>query len=171
MIPAAESWELLRRAGACSACTSPFLPLQTAWTLLEASGAAASRTDFCEPCWNARPAAEGVFWKSRIPEPKVRTELFDAAELFGALTRILEGGEAAMAGRERICYLLALFCARKRLLRLKGISREDGKEFLLFSEPRRRRVHRILSVDLTEEELRNSRNEMAEMTRMAKGVV
>ena len=161
----AEPWELLRRSGACAACTAPFVPLQTVWTLLETSGASASRSDFCEPCWTSRPEAGGVFWKSRVPEPKAKTELFDATELFGALIRILEGGEAAMAGRQRICYLLALYCARKRLLRLKGIAREDGKEFLLFSEPRRRIVHRIPSVDLTPEELMNARNEMVEMTK------
>ena len=141
------------------------------WTLLEAAGTPATRADFCEPYWSARAAStapDGVFWKTRVPEAKVKVELFDAAELFAALMRILEGGEAAnrLAGRERICYLLALFCARKRLLKLKGIERKDGREFLLFSEPRRRVVHRIPSVELTEEDLRNSREEM---TRLAKG--
>ena len=151
-------FDILKRAETCSACARPFAPVQEAFSRLEAGGAL-RRSDFCAACWQPPPAeAPVVFWRSRIPEPKEKRDLFDASELFEILKRLLE---EPREGQERLCYLLALFCSRKRLLRLKGIAREAGGEQLIFVAPRSRREYRVRAVDLGAADLAAARDELA----------
>ena len=155
-------WDVLKRAEACVSCAAAFSPRQEIWTRLAASGSELKRADFCDPCWRregADPAA--LFWKGRFPEPKEKPrELFDAKELFVLLQRLLEEG---LRERDRLCYLLALFCARKRLLKLRGIDRKGGEEFLVFRTPRTRKEYRIRSVEMGAEEMAAARDEMARL--------
>ncbi len=160
MIP--KEWEILRRAEACAGCARAFQPGDEAYARLSPAGHALSRTDFCPACWAGAPSdPAALFWRARVPEPHAtKRDLFDATELFEILKRLLEEGDPA---RARLCYLLSLYCARKRLLRLKGIERKDGTERLVFVTPRTRKEYRIPSVELTLEDMAAARDELARL--------
>ena len=158
----ASAWDVLKRAEACAACSAPFSPLQEAWTRLAASGAELRRSDFCDPCWRREAADPGaLYWKGRVPAPQEKPrEVFDAQELFGMLERLLEEDDPA---RDRICYLVALYCCRKRLIRLRGIERKAEGEVLVFTKARTRTEMRVRSVELGPAELASAREEMAKL--------
>lgn len=160
MIP--KEWEILRRAEACAGCAKPFRPGDEAYARLSPAGHALSRADSCPACWAvAPPDPAALFWRARVPEPQdAKRELFDAAELFEILKRLLDEGDPA---RARLCYLLSLYCSRKRLLRLKGIERKEGGEVLLFVAPRTRKEYRIPSVELTPEAMAQARDDLARL--------
>jgi hypothetical protein len=157
-----KEWEILRRAEACAGCAKPFQPGDEATARLSSAGHALSREDFCPACWDGAPSdPAALFWRARVPEPRdAKREPFDAAELFGILKRLLEEGDPA---RARLCYLLSLYCSRKRLLRLKGIERKEGGEILVFVTPRTRKEYRIPSVALTLEDMAAARDELARL--------
>ena len=160
--PGNRGWETPPRAPACARCTRPFQPLEACTTRLTASGISLERSDFCPPCWEAEPKdAAALFWRSRVPEPKARRELFDAAELFEAFKRIVEEADPS---RNRLGYLLALYCTRKRLLRLNGIEREGGEERLLFVTPRTRQAYRVPSVEMGPAEMAAARDELSRLS-------
>ena len=161
MIPGAQKeWDILRRAAACTACAKAFAPGDEACSRLSVAGAELNRADFCAACWAAQPEdATALFWRSRVrDEAKPRRDLYDAAELFEILKRLLEEADPA---RDRLVYLLALYCSRKRLLRLRGIERKDGVELLRFVAPRTRREYRVRSVDLTPADMASARDELS----------
>ena len=120
-------WEVLRRAESCSACGSLFSPLQEVWTRLSAASAELKRSDLCDPCWRRQePDPGALYWKGRVPTPQEKPrEIFDAQEPFGMLERLLEDNDPA---RDRLCYLVALYCCRTRLIRPRGIERKGGTE-------------------------------------------
>lgn len=158
-----REWDILRRAEACSACSAAFQPLQEVFSLLSVKAATLGRADFCMLCWPAAPREEGkdLFWRSRVPEAKAAPkEMFDAAELFGILKRLLEENDPT---RARLCYLLALYCARKRLIRLKGIDRTGGTERLVFVTPRSRETYLVPSVELSPEDIASARDELGRL--------
>lgn len=155
-------WEFLSRAPACAACERPFAPGDEVWSRISLEKDARDdgdlkRVDACAACWKT-PAEGALYWRTRVPEGKPRRDAYDAAGLFGILQRLLEEG---VAGRERVCYLIALYCTRKRLLRLQGIDRSEGREHLVFRQPRTRRLFRIPSVDLTDAQLAAAQDELA----------
>ena len=159
--PLVRGWDTPPRTGACARCARALAPLEVFWARLTARKLSLERTDFCETCWASEPKdPTALHWRTRLPEPKVKRELFDANELFEILKRLLE---AADPDKARLCYLLALYCTRKRLLRLKGIEREEGRERLVFTTPRTRREYRVPSVDMGPEEMAAARDELGRL--------
>ena len=157
-------WEGLARAKSCAACARAFVAGEEIHSRLRVVKATLERTDACGSCAASLPSDPAApFWRTRIPEAPPKREAYDAAELFTILKRVLEEGPA---GRERLCYLLALYCCRKRLLRLKGVEHSGGAEVLVFRAPRGGAEYRIPSVEMGEAELAGAREELA---RVAEG--
>ena len=145
-----QDWKLARGAPACCRCGSEFPDGQAFFSALSEQQGDFARQDFCLACWQeAKHSAFFCFWKTRrsTQDRRPRVELDAVFQFFDNLRG------ADRPDRKEMRFVLALYLARRRALRLVGVSREDGRELLEFRRPRADESFLVENPHLTEEQI------------------
>ena len=103
------------RSRRCCVEQEDFYPGGEYYSLLEMEGVEEyRRRDFCPACWSKEDFnPRKIFWRSRVPAKEHQPETVEQdKEALIFLRELLESGQEAQA------FVLALFLARNRLLRL-----------------------------------------------------
>ncbi|RMH04590.1 MAG: hypothetical protein D6702_02750 [Planctomycetota bacterium] len=141
-------WRYQRRQGACAVCGRSFAADETVFSLLRFAGEELERGDLCSPCFDGREETEDVFfWRTRHAEDR-RGLRVDFDLVLGVLQRLREDERPE---RRDFCFLIALLLVRHRKLRLQGVVRRRGREFLQLRRPRARQPFEVEVRELDEE--------------------
>lgn len=128
-----DDWKVSRGSRHCFECNLEFDGEQTFFSALREEGPGFVRLDYCPACWE-RAAAEEFFgfWKTRRQEGgrRPRMDLEVVLDLFDKL----KGTECA--DRVEMRFVLALYLARRKALKLMGVQRDGVREELQFKRPR-----------------------------------
>ena len=146
-------WKIRPRARRCHACESDFADGQDYHSLLFDERQEYRRIDVCEDCWEgqygqgARDRKGFVsHWRSvfRLPPPPPPEPVArETAE--SALQRLSEMDRPDF---RPLCYILAAMLERKRILRVRGESRDGAVRVLEYEHAKSRRNYSIHDPEL-----------------------
>lgn len=148
-------WRIAKSNHTCKACSTKFKTGDAYFSALADLGSEFERSDFCPACFQER-RPENVFsyWKSTVSEddedakPKAMLDVASVLEFFRRLAGETDPQRVAFR------YVLALMLTRKKVLRLKGGSRnEAGADVLVFVEGRAGESHEVIQPALSEDEV------------------
>lgn len=136
-----NDWNIQARAHACQECEAGFADQQPYHTLLLASGPEMERRDVCEACWTGKfrgdfKQREGFLshWQGiyELPPPAPPEAIQkDTAE--GLLRRLMELNEPRYRAAS---YILAVMLERKRILKVKAETEDDGRRVFVYEQPK-----------------------------------
>lgn len=138
-----EGLRLGRRQGHCGACARRFAEGEEVFSLLRVAEGGLARRDLCPACFDHRDASEeAFFWRTRHRSERAGTLRVDFDLLLGVAEKL--AADARPECRD-FCFLVGLLLVRHRRLRLGGIARHDGAEWM---RVRRVRSHRSFEIEV-----------------------
>lgn len=125
-------WNIASRAHACQGCARGFRNQETLHTLLFDERQGYVRLDVCEACWTARYSLDAghrkgfiSHWQSAFAvPPPAPAEPIQKETAETLLRKLVESNDVQHAGA---CFVLAVMLERKRLLKTKAQSLENGR--------------------------------------------
>ena len=134
----------------CSACAREFRDGEEVVSCVFPAEDSLGRADLCAECWEAGRAPEFISsWRRKVKK-KAAPKKFDrkaALELFRVLADSEQPGDADTA------YILALLLMRKKVFELERSGSEEGKKVMELRLRGGDEKFRLISRDLTEEQL------------------
>jgi len=134
-------WNFHSRAHACQACGQAFTDQQPYHTVLRDAKHEYQRQDVCEPCWTAQqdraPSEQRGFishWQGVYEAPPAAPPDPIKKETAESLLRTLM--EKKDPQYRATSYILAVMLERKRLLKIKTQSQEDGVRIFVYEQPK-----------------------------------
>ena len=137
-----HEWNIRPRGPVCERCQTPFKEGQVCVSSIasrtdESGAAALVRSDCCQGCWSAAPAADALsVWQSpyHAPEPPARADLAPKQTVETLLRRLLDEGGPS---RAPVLYILAVMLERKKILLERDVRPQPDGTFLRLYEHRR----------------------------------
>ena len=133
-------WNIQSRAQACQACGKGFSDGQSYRTILFEERTGYMRQDVCAACWDTQYSQgsserkgfvsqwQGLFEKA-VPQPEAIQK--ETAETL--LRKLVTRNDPQHAAA---CFILAVMLERKRLLKIKAQSVQDGQRVFIYEQPR-----------------------------------
>lgn len=121
-----DEWEIDKPLGQCSGTGRKIEPGQEYFAALVETPEGLQRRDFCADYWQQQKPDVFCYWKTKLPEPGRKKQLFvDDQMLMAFFDRL-----AAESEPEKINFrfVLTLILMRKRLLKYDSSRTEDDKE-------------------------------------------
>ncbi|MHC4645231.1 MAG: hypothetical protein ACYTBJ_07000 [Planctomycetota bacterium] len=121
-----DDWEIAKPLGQCSGTSRKIEPGQEYFAALVETEQGLQRRDFCGEYWRQTKPAVYCYWKSRLPEPGRKKQMFIDDEMLMAFFERLE--KETDPEKVNFRFVLTLILMRKRLLKYDSSKTEDGKE-------------------------------------------
>lgn len=121
-----SEWEINRPLGQCSGTERRIEYGEEYFAALIETEEGLQRRDFCADYWESQKPDVYCYWKTRLPEPGQKKQLFVDDQMLMAFFERLE----KETEQEKIDFrfVLALILMRKRLLKYDSTTTENGKE-------------------------------------------
>ena len=121
-----EQWEVQRSEGRCCGTSEPLLPGQEYYAALIDTTDSFERRDYSCAYWEQHHPQVFSFWKTRVPEPNQKKNLFvDNDVLINFFERLADVTEPA---KLNFRFVLTLILMRKRLVKYLDTRRENDQE-------------------------------------------
>jgi hypothetical protein len=145
-------WNIQARSHICRACAKPFANEQPYHTVLFDEKLGYERLDVCDACWTAQYGQgatsrkgfishwQGVFEIPAIPPDPIKRETAETL-----LRKLVELKDPKFGPA---CFILAVMLERKRVLKVKDQSQQDGKRVFVYEQPKTGDVFTILDPNL-----------------------
>ncbi|GMV95690.1 MAG: hypothetical protein HRF43_19925 [Phycisphaerae bacterium] len=148
----ATEWELARTSGRCALTGRVFGEGEAFFAALFETPAGFERRDYAPEAWSGPPEGCFCYWRGRVPRrDRKPTGLFiDPAMLTQIFVSLEDDPSEA---RQQFRFVLALLLMRKRLLRLEGSVRSEGREYWRMVLAADKSEHQVLNPRLTEERI------------------
>jgi len=136
-----NDWNIHPRAHACQACNQPFGASQPYHTVLFDEKSDYHRMDVCESCWTAQYGQGATDRKGFISHWQGIYELPpatppDPIKKETAETLLRKLTEQNDPQYRAASYILAVMLERKRLLKIKAQSTQDGQRVFVYEQPK-----------------------------------
>ena len=131
-----EEWDHIQtRSEACNGCQKPFADKEDYHTALSLTPEGYRRRDLCQSCWGAAEHANlASYWQGTFqvpPPPKQETLKREDAE--SLLRKFIDSKDPGHANAR---YILAIMLERKRTLRHRDTTEQDGQKILIYEHAR-----------------------------------
>ncbi|UCG48590.1 MAG: hypothetical protein JSU94_02205 [Phycisphaerales bacterium] len=146
-----DQWEINKPLGQCSGSGKVIEPGQEYFGALVQTEEGLQRRDFSADYWEKEKPEVYCFWKTRLPHPEQKKQIFVDDEMLMAFFERL----AAETERQRLefRFVLGLILMRKRLLKYDSKRTEDGAEIWRLRVTGGREMIDVLNPDLDEEQI------------------
>ncbi len=159
-------WNIQARARACQTCGHAFQHGEAVHTLLFEEQRAYRRHDLCAACWEVEMVGGGPrrvgyisHWESRYdPPPPAPPEPIQKESAESLLRRLLEHPAPEYAGCR---FILAVMLERKRLLKVKAQTCENGRRLLIYEHVRTGEVFTVPDPELRLDQLESVQRQVA----------
>lgn len=133
---AAQAYQLGRSNEVCFRCGSAFKTAEVYVSALkEDREGGLVREDYCRACWDDSAVGFFSFWQTRRRPDSVAGDGMDEDAVF-SFYRELQKNEGGDRNVSELKYVLSLYLARKKVLKLvEVVRRQDGREALVFEGP------------------------------------
>ncbi len=146
-------WNFHSRSHACQACGQPFANRQAYHTILAVDRHELARQDVCEACWKAQ-FSEGAkdrkgfisHWVGEYETPPAAAPdpiMKETAETI--LRKLIEKNDPQYRAA---AFILAVMLERKKLLKVKAQTRENGQRVFVYEQPKTGDLFTIPDPDL-----------------------
>jgi hypothetical protein len=159
-----DEWEINKPLGLCSGTGRKIEPGEEYFGALVEVQEGLQRRDFCADYWESGRPEVFCYWKSRLPHPDEKKQLFVDDNMLMSFFERLENE----TGQEKVNFrfVLALILMRKRLLKYDTTRDEDGKEIwrlrIVGDKSTHNRVE-VINPHLDEEQIRQLSSQIGQI--------
>ena len=121
-----DEWEISKPLGQCYGTDKKINPGEEYFAALVETEEGFQRRDFCADYWHEQKPAVFCYWKSKLPDPDRKKQIFVDDEILMAFFERL--AQEAEQERVNFRFVLALILMRKRRLKYDSALIKDGKE-------------------------------------------
>lgn len=154
-------WEIKKTHGECSETGRKFAVDEEYYAALVETPEGLARRDYCAEVWEAGPPAVYCFWKTRMPNPEKKKQLFiDDAMLLTFFDRL--GSETDLE-KVNFRFVLMLILMRKKKLKYEASRVEDGREIWTVKVTGQDRKEDVVDPHLTEDQIEQLSAQMSQI--------
>jgi len=156
-----DEWEINRPLGQCCGSGKKIKYGEEYFGALVETQQGLQRRDFCVDYWEREKPSVFCFWKSRLPHPDQKKQIFvDDQMLMAFFERLAEETE-----QEKINFrfVLALVLMRKRRLKYDSSRTQDGKEIWCLRIVGDKQTVEMVNPHLDEEQIKQLSSQIGEI--------
>lgn len=131
-----EEWDHLQtRSLLCNGCQKAFADKEDYHTALSLTPEGYRRRDVCQSCWNVAERANAVsYWQGtfQVPPPP-KPEALKKEDAESLLRKFIDSKDPGHANAR---YILAIMLERKRTLKHRDTTEQDGQKILIYEHAR-----------------------------------
>lgn len=156
-----DEWEVSKPLGQCCGTGKKIEPGEEYFAALVETNEGLERRDFCADYWQGQKPDVFCFWKTKLPHPDQKKQIFvDDEMLMAFFERLAEETE-----QERINFrfVLALILMRKRRLKYDSSGTQDGKEIWRLRITGDKEFVEVINPHLDEEQIEQLSSQIGEI--------
>jgi hypothetical protein len=156
-----DEWEINRPLGQCCGSGKKIKHGEEYFGALVETEQGLQRRDFCVDYWESEKPSVFCFWKTRLPHPDQKKQIFvDDQMLMAFFERLAEETE-----QEKINFrfVLALVLMRKRRLKYDSSRTQDGKEIWCLRIVGDKQTVEMVNPHLDEEQIKQLSSQIGEI--------
>ncbi len=156
-----EQWEINKPLGQCYGSGRKIEYGEEYFGALVETADGLQRQDFCADYWESQKPDVFCHWKTRLPDPGQKKQLFIDDQMLMAFFERLE----KETDQEKINFrfVLALVLMRKRMLKYDEARTEDDKEIWLLKVTGGKDVVQVVNPHLNEEQIEQLSSQIGEI--------
>lgn len=147
-----EEWEINKPLGECSGTGKKIEAGEEYFAALVETAEGLQRRDFCAEYWQKEKPSVFCYWKTKLPEPNQKKQIFVDDEMLMSFFERLEGETDAEKVSFR--FVLALILMRKRRFKYEGAEKKDDKEIWRLRISGDKQIVEVENPNLDEEKLK-----------------
>ena len=121
-----DEWEITRPLGQCCGSGRQIAPNEEYFAALVETGNGLERRDFCAEYWQNNTPTVYCYWKSKLPDPEHKKQLFVDDDMLMAFFERLE--QESEQEKLNFRFVIMLVLMRKRRLKYDSTISRDGAE-------------------------------------------
>jgi len=156
-----EQWDIDKPLGVCCGSGKKIEYGEEYFAALIETEEELQRRDFCADYWNSRKPDVFCYWKTRLPHPDQKKQLFVDDDMLMAFFERLE----TETEQEKINFrfVLALILMRKRRLKYDSTRQRDGKEIWCLRITGEKETVEVINPHLDEEQIEQLSSQLGEI--------
>ncbi|HHT9106255.1 MAG TPA: hypothetical protein ACFYD7_10320 [Candidatus Wujingus californicus] len=155
-------WKINKSAKGCVVCEKDFCEEEEYFSALFDENNIFTRKDFCLACWrNNTEGGHFSFWKTKKPKSDKPARKFINISVLLDMFGRLEGKDESR--QKNLRYVLALYLIRKKIFKLRSLSKQNGEEVIIIYYPKEDREFTVTNMYLKEEEIEAITSEMCQL--------
>jgi len=159
-----SDWEINKPLGQCFGSGRKIEHGEEYFGALVVAEEGLQRRDFCADYWESEKPDVFCYWKTKLPEPGRKKQLFVDDQMLMAFFERL--GRETEQEKENFRFVLTLILMRKRLLKYDESRTEDGKEIWHLRIPGDRSAEgraKVVNPHLDEEQIEQLSSQIGEI--------
>jgi len=146
-----DEWEINKPLGQCCGTGRKIDYGEEYFGALVETGEGLQRMDFCADYWESEKPNVFCYWKTRLPHPNQKKQIFVDDEMLLAFFERLE--KETEQEKVNFRFVLALILMRKRRLKYDATRVEDGNEIWRLRIVSEKQIVEVINPHLDEEQI------------------
>lgn len=156
-----SEWEITKPLGQCYGTERKIEFGEEYFAALVETEEGLQRRDFCAGYWESQKPDVFCYWKTRLPEPGQKKQLFVDDQMLMAFFERLE--KETEQEKINFRFVLALILMRKRILKYDETKNVDGREIWCLRIVGEKQIVEIINPHLDEEQIEQLSSQIGEI--------
>jgi hypothetical protein len=156
-----DEWEINKPLGQCYGTERKIESGEEYFAALVETAEGLQRRDFCADYWESQKPDVFCYWKTRLPEPGQKKQLFVDDQMLMAFFERLE--KETEPEKINFRFVLALILMRKRILKYDDTRTEDGHEIWRLRIVGEKQIVEVINPHLDEEQIEQLSSQIGEI--------
>ena len=156
-----NEWEINKPLGQCHGTERKIEYGEEYFAALVETEEGLQRRDFCADYWESRKPDVFCYWKTRLPEPGQKRQLFVDDQMLMAFFERLE--KETEQEKINFRFVLALILMRKRILKYDETINKDDKEIWRLRIVGEKHIAKVVNPHLDEEQIEQLSSQIGEI--------
>jgi len=156
-----EDWQVSRPLGMCFGTSRQIRPGEEYFAALIETEEGLQRRDFCTDYWQAEKPEVFCYWKSKLPQPDGKKQIFvDDGMLMAFFERLAKETEQ---DKINFRFVLTLVLMRKRRLKYNSSKIDGGREIWRLKLAGEDRFAEVINPQLSEEQIESLSSQLGQI--------
>jgi hypothetical protein len=156
-----DEWEIKKPLGQCYGTERKIESGEEYFAALVETEEGLQRRDFCANYWESQKPDVFCYWKTRLPEPGQKKQLFVDDQMLMAFFERLE--KETEPEKINFRFVLALILMRKRILKYDDTRTEDSREIWRLRMVGEKQIVEVVNPHLDEEQIEQLSSQIGEI--------
>ena len=156
-----SEWEINKPLGQCSGTEKTIESGEEYFAALIETQEGLQRRDFCAEYWESQKPDVFCYWKTKLPEPGQKKQLFVDDQMLMAFFERLE--KETEQEKINFRFVLALILMRKRILKYDETKNVDDQEFWRLRIVGEKQIVEVINPHLDEEQIEQLSSQIGEI--------